>query len=41
MTLEPETLKACRGTWEPGIHPYPTHLRDRLLSAMELHSLSN
>lgn len=33
LTLEPETLKAFRDTWELGIHSYLTYLRDRLLLA--------
>jgi adenine-specific DNA-methyltransferase len=36
LTLEPETLKAFRDTWEVGIHSYLTYLRDRLLVAKEL-----
>lgn len=36
LTLEPETLKAFRDTWELGIHSYLTYLRDRLLLAKEL-----
>lgn len=36
LTLEPETLKAFRDTWELGIHSYLTYLRDRLLLAREL-----
>jgi adenine-specific DNA-methyltransferase len=40
LTLEPETLKAFRDTWELGIHSYLTYLRDRLLVAKELLSES-
>lgn len=40
LTLEPETLKAFRDTWELGIHSYLTYLRDRLLLAKELLSES-
>ncbi|MGI8424191.1 MAG: site-specific DNA-methyltransferase, partial [Chloroflexota bacterium] len=36
LTMEPETLKAFRDTWELGIHSYLTYLRDRLLLAKEL-----
>jgi adenine-specific DNA-methyltransferase len=36
LTLEPETLKAFRDTWELGIHSYLTYLRDRLLLAKDL-----
>ena len=36
LTIEPETLKAFRDTWELGIHSYLTYLRDRLLLAKEL-----
>lgn len=40
LTLEPETLKAFRDTWELGIHSYLTYLRDRLLLAKDLLSES-
>ena len=36
LTGEPETLRAFRDTWEPGIHSYLTYLRDRLLLARAL-----
>jgi len=36
LTLEPETLKAFRDTWELGIHSYLTYLRDRLWLAKDL-----
>ena len=36
LTQDPETIRAFRGTWELGIHPCLTHLRDRLLLAREL-----
>ena len=36
LTLEPETLKAFRDTWELGIHSYLTYLRDRLYLSKEL-----
>ena len=36
LTMEPETIKAFRDTWELGIHSYLTYLRNRLLLAREL-----
>jgi len=40
LTQEPEMIKAFRDTWELGIHSYLTYLRDRLLLAQELLSIS-
>lgn len=40
LTQEPEMIKAFRDTWELGIHSYLTYLRDRLLLAHDLLSLS-
>lgn len=40
MTREPEMVKAYRDTWELGLHSYLTYLRDRLLVARELLTLS-
>jgi DNA methylase len=40
MTREPEMVKAYRDTWELGLHSYLTYLRDRLLLARELLTLS-
>lgn len=37
---EAEQIKAFRDTWELGIHSYLTYLRDRLLAARELLSVS-
>ncbi len=36
LTVEPETIKAFRDTWELGIHSYLSYMRDRLLLAREL-----
>jgi adenine-specific DNA-methyltransferase len=40
MTREPEMVKAYRDTWELGLHSYLSYLRDRLLVARELLTLS-
>ncbi len=40
MTREPEMVKAYRDTWELGLHSYLTYLRDRLLLARELLTVS-
>ena len=40
MTREPEMVQAYRDTWELGLHSYLTYLRDRLLLARELLTLS-
>lgn len=40
MTREPEMVQAYRDTWEMGIHSYLTYLRDRLLCARELLTIS-
>src|SRR5579862_7121567 len=40
MTREPEMVKAYRDTWELGLHSYLTYLRDRLLVARELLTMS-
>lgn len=37
---EPEMIKAFRDTWELGIHSYLTYLRDRLVLAKELLTMS-
>ena len=36
MTIEPETIRAFRDTWELGIHSYLTYLRDRVSLARKL-----
>ena len=36
LSVEPETIKAFRDTWEWKIHSYLSYLRDRLLLAREL-----
>ncbi len=36
LSVEPETLKAFRDTWELGVHSYLTYMRDRLLLVKEL-----
>jgi adenine-specific DNA-methyltransferase len=36
LTQEPEMLKAFRDTWELGIHPYLSYLRDRFKLAKDL-----
>src|SRR5690606_37974724 len=36
ITREPEQVKAFRDTWRDGIHPYLTHVRDRLTVAREV-----
>lgn len=36
LTIEPETIRAFRDTWELGIHSYLSYMRDRLLLAKEL-----
>ncbi len=36
LTLEPESIKAFRDTWELGVHSYLSYLRDRLLLARDL-----
>ncbi len=36
MTREPEVVKACRDTWEFGLHSYIAYLRDRLLHCRDL-----
>jgi adenine-specific DNA-methyltransferase len=40
LTREPEQVKAYRDAWELGIHSYLTYLRDRLLLARDLLTLS-
>ena len=40
MTREPEMVQAYRNTWVLGVHSYLTYLRDRLLVARELLSLT-
>jgi len=40
LSGEPEVIKAFRDTWELGIHSYLSYLRDRLLVAKELLSIS-
>ncbi|MCZ8111143.1 MAG: site-specific DNA-methyltransferase [Betaproteobacteria bacterium] len=40
LSGEPEVIKAFRDTWELGIHSYLSYLRDRLLVAQELLSVS-
>lgn len=40
LTREPEMVKAYRDTWELGLHSYLTYIRDRLLLARELLSIS-
>ncbi len=40
FTREPEMVKAYRDTWELGLHSYLSYLRDRLLVARELLTLS-
>lgn len=40
MTREPEMVQAYRDTWELGLHSYLTYLRDRLLVARELLTLT-
>ena len=40
LAQQPEIIKAFRDTWELGIHSYLTYLRDRLLLARELLSVS-
>ena len=40
LTGEPEMIKAFRDTWELGIHSYLSYLRDRLLLARELLTIS-
>src|SRR6266550_5931680 len=40
MTREPEMVQAYRDTWELGIHSYLTYMRDRLLVARDLLSVS-
>ncbi|HYZ77276.1 MAG TPA: site-specific DNA-methyltransferase [Gaiellaceae bacterium] len=40
MTREPEMVKAYRDTWELGLHSYLTYLRDRLVVARDLLTLS-
>ena len=40
MTREPEMVQAYRDTWELGLHSYLTYLRDRLLLARDLLTLS-
>lgn len=40
MTREPEMVKAYRDTWELGLHSYLTYLRDRLLTARNLISIT-
>jgi len=36
LSVEPETIKAFRDTWELGIHSYLLYIRDRLLLARDL-----
>jgi adenine-specific DNA-methyltransferase len=40
LSGEPEVIKAFRDTWELGIHSYLSYLRERLLVARELLSVS-
>ena len=40
LTREPEQVKAFRDTWMHGIHSYLTYLRDRLIVARDLLSLT-
>ncbi len=40
MTREPEMVQAYRDTWELGLHSYLTYLRDRLLVAKDLLTMS-
>jgi len=40
MTREPEMVQAYRDTWELGLHSYLTYLRDRLLLARDLLTMS-
>ena len=40
ITGEPEMIKAFRDTWELGIHSYLSYLRDRLVMARELLTVS-
>ncbi|MHB9110132.1 MAG: site-specific DNA-methyltransferase [Armatimonadota bacterium] len=40
LSGEPEQIKAFRDTWELGVHSYLSYLRDRLLIAHDLLSLS-
>lgn len=40
LSGEPEQIKAFRDTWELGIHSYLSYLRDRLLIARELLSIT-
>lgn len=40
LSGEPEVIKAFRDTWELGIHSYLSYLRDRLLVARELLSVT-
>jgi adenine-specific DNA-methyltransferase len=40
LSGEPEVIKAFRDTWELGIHSYLSYLRDRLVVAKELLSVS-
>ena len=40
LTQEPEMITAFRDTWELGIHSYLTYLRDRLLLAQKLLSIT-
>ena len=40
LTREPEMVKAYRDTWELGLHSYLTYLRDRLLVARDLLTLT-
>ena len=40
LSGEPEVIKAFRDTWELGIHSYLSYLRERLLVAKELLSIS-
>jgi adenine-specific DNA-methyltransferase len=40
ITREPEQVKAFRDTWADGIHSYLSYLRDRLVAAKDLLSVS-
>jgi adenine-specific DNA-methyltransferase len=40
LTREPEMVQAYRDTWELGLHSYLTYMRERLLLARELLTLS-
>ncbi|QBP73864.1 site-specific DNA-methyltransferase [Herbaspirillum huttiense] len=40
ITREPEQVKAFRDTWRDGIHSYLTYLRDRLIVARDLLTVS-